>query len=477
MRDLARQLPDGARVSIITAKSGAAGARPDPPRRRARARGGRAGAVSGRQDLDRPGDRRGLLLRLRVPGGTAISEADFPAIEERMRAHVKAAEAFERRDVAPAQARERFLGGAPGLQGRADRRPRQRRASPRRRRWRRVSLYTNGPFTDLCRGPHAPSTKTVGGVQAAARSPARTGAGTPTRTMLTRIYGTAFFSKAELDGAPRADRAGEGARPPQARARARAVQLLRGLARRGLLAAGGDEHVQLAGARVARDGPQRGYSEVKTPQIFDAELWKTSGHWGKYRENMFTVQVEDREMGVKPMNCPGHAHLFGSTPPLLPRPAGAATPSRACCTATRRRGCCTGCCACATSRRTTRTSSAPRSRSRTRSRAVCEMAFATYELFDFDVSLELSTRPEQRVGSDEMWDRAEQKLTSTLEELGLDYELNPGDGAFYGPEDRHAHDRLARALLAAGDGAARLLDARALRAGATPARTTRSTAR
>ncbi len=159
---------------------------------------------------------------------------------------------------------------------------------------------------------------------------------------------------------------------------------------------------------------------------------------------MFTVQVEEREMGVKPMNCPGHAHLF-STQRHSYRDLPVRYFEPGLCTATRPRACCTGCCGCATSRRTTGTSSAPRSRSRRRCRAAWRWRSTPTALFDFDVSLELSTRPEQRIGTDEMWDRAERKLTDTLEELGLDYELNPGDGAFYGPKiDMHMTDSLGR---------------------------------
>jgi threonyl-tRNA synthetase len=191
-------------------------------------------------------------------------------------------------------------------------------------------------------------------------------------------------------------------------------------------------------------GRERGYTEVKTPQIFDAELWKTSGHWGKYRENMFTVGVEGREMGVKPMNCPGHAHLYSlsrhsyrdlpvrySEPGLLHRnePSGvlhgllrvrhfAQDDAHIFCTEEQVLEEVQGC---------------------------LEMAFATYELFDLDVRLELSTRPERRIGNDEMWDRAEGKLASALEAHELAYELNPGDGAFYGPKiDMHMTDSLGR---------------------------------
>jgi len=159
---------------------------------------------------------------------------------------------------------------------------------------------------------------------------------------------------------------------------------------------------------------------------------------------MFTVEVEDREMGVKPMNCPGHAHLFGSSrhsyrdlpvryfePGLLHRnePSGvlhgllrvrhfAQDDGHIFCTEEQVEDEVRGC---------------------------LEMAFDTYALFGFEISIELSTRPEERVGTDEMWDRAELKLTRTLEALGLDYELNPGDGAFYGPKiDMHMTDSLGR---------------------------------
>ena len=131
--------------------------------------------------------------------------------------------------------------------------------------------------------------------------------------MLTRIYGTAFFTKAQLEEHLE--------RLEQARARDhRKLGRELGLFMFSDVSPGAafwlpaGTGVFNALVRLSRQmGAERGYSEVKTPQIFDSELWKTSGHWGKYRENMFTVNVEDREMGVKPMNCPGHAHLYAST--------------------------------------------------------------------------------------------------------------------------------------------------------------------
>ena len=192
-------------------------------------------------------------------------------------------------------------------------------------------------------------------------------------------------------------------------------------------------------------GAERGYSEVKTPLIYDSELWKTSGHWEKFRDQMFLLEaVEGRQMAVKPMNCPGHCQLFSMTrhsyrdlplrysePGLLHRNEAsgvlhgllrvrhfAQDDGHIFCTEEQVQEEVRGC---------------------------LEMAFATYELFDFEVRLELSTRPEQRIGDDELWDRAELKLTSALEELGLEYDLNPGDGAFYGPKiDMHLTDSLGR---------------------------------
>jgi threonyl-tRNA synthetase len=444
VRDLARPLPDGAHVAILTKNDG--------PKALELIRHDAAHVLAaavmelykGVKISIGPPIEDGFYYDFEFPDGAAISEADFPRIEERMRAHVKAAEPFAREDVPVAEARERFLAERQDYKVELiDDLVTAAEQSLHREPLRTVSLYTNGPFTDLCRGPHAPTTKTIG----AFRLSSLAGAywrGDSTRTMLTRIYGTAFFSKAELEEHLE--------RIEQAKARDH-----RKLGRElGLFAfsevspgaafwlpAGTGVFNALVGLS-RKMGAERGYSEVKTPQIFDAELWKTSGHWGKYRENMFTLQVEEREMAVKPMNCPGHCQLFGLTrhsyrdlplrysePGLLHRNEAsgvlhgllrvrhfAQDDGHIFCTEEQVEDEVRGC---------------------------LQMAFDTYKLFDFDVSLELSTRPEQRVGTDEMWDRAEDKLMRVLSELGLDYQLNPGDGAFYGPKiDMHMTDSLGR---------------------------------
>jgi threonyl-tRNA synthetase len=444
VRDLARPLPDGAHVAILTKNDG----RKALELIRHDAAHVLAAAVmelyEGVKISIGPPIEDGFYYDFEFPDGAAISEADFPRIEERMRAHVKAAEPFEREDVPVAEARERFLAERQDYKVELiDDLVTAAEQSLHREPLRTVSLYTNGSFTDLCRGPHAPTTKTIGAFKLSSLAGAYW-RGDSTRTMLTRIYGTAFFSKAELEEYVE--------RIEQAKARDH-----RKLGRElGLFAfsevspgaafwlpAGTGVFNALVGLS-RKMGAERGYSEVKTPQIFDAELWKTSGHWGKYRENMFTLQVEEREMAVKPMNCPGHCQLFGlsrhsyrdlplrySEPGLLHRNEAsgvlhgllrvrhfAQDDGHIFCTEEQVEDEVRGC---------------------------LQMAFDTYKLFDFDVSLELSTRPEQRVGTDEMWDRAEDKLMRVLAELGLDYQLNPGDGAFYGPKiDMHMTDSLGR---------------------------------
>jgi threonyl-tRNA synthetase len=444
LRDLSRALPNGARVSIVTNRSGERALeliRHDTAHVLAEAV---LELYDGVKISIGPPIADGFYYDFEFPDGISLSEADFPAIEARMREHVKAAEAFERQDVSPGAARERFAGESQDYKVELidDLVAAAEHGHPRRT-LESVSLYTNGRFTDLCRGPHAPSTKSVGAfkLQSVAGAYWR---GDSARTMLTRIYGTAFFGDAELKAhLERIEQAKE--RDHRKLGRELGLFTFSDVSPGAAfwLPAGTtvfNTLVAVSRAMVA----ERGYSEVKTPQIFDAELWKTSGHWGKYRENMFTLDVEEREMGVKPMNCPGHAHLFGTTrhsyrdlpvryyePGLLHRKEAsgvlhgllrvrhfAQDDGHIFCTEEQVQEEVRGC---------------------------LELAFATYALFDLDVSLELSTRPEQRIGEDEMWDRAEAKLAAALAEAGLEYELNPGDGAFYGPKiDMHMTDSLGR---------------------------------
>jgi threonyl-tRNA synthetase len=440
VRDLARPLPDGSRIAIVTAKS---------PESLALIRHDAAHVLAsavmelwpGVKISIGPAIENGFYYDFEFPAGVSVSEADFPAIEQRMAEHVKAGERFVRESVPVQTARERFV--AERQDYKVELIDDLLKGAPAGQPLETVSLYTNGPFTDLCRGPHAPSTSTVGAfkLQSVAGAYWR---GDSTRTMLTRIYGTAFHTKAQLQ--EHLERLEQAARRDH-----RKLGPELGLFHFSDVSPGAafwlpaGTSVYNALVSLSREmGSERGYTEVKTPLIYDAELWRTSGHWGKYRENMFVVQVEEREMGVKPMNCPGHAHLFASArhsyrelpvrysePGLLHRNEAsgvlhgllrarhfAQDDAHIFCT---------------------------EEQVQEEVAACLEFAFATYRLFDFDVRLELSTRPEQRVGGDELWDRAEQALTSALESRGLEYELNPGDGAFYGPKiDMHMTDSLGR---------------------------------
>ena len=443
LRDLSRPLPDGASIAIVTAKSGERALeliRHDAAHVLATAVMERYPGV---KISIGPPIADGFYYDFEFPDDVSISAEDFPPIEEAMRAHVRAGEPFERRDVAPAQARERFAGEGQDYKVELidDLVSAARESS--NGSLQTVSLYTNGPFTDLCRGPHSPTTASVGAfkLQSVAGAYWR---GDASKTMLTRIYGTAFPAKAELDAHLE--------RLEQAKARDhRKLGRELGLFQFADVSPGAAFWTP-AGTRLfnrlvalSREmAAARGYTEVKTPLIYDVELWKTSGHWEKYKDHMFTVQVEDRDMGVKPMNCPGHAFLFKSRhhsyrdlparyfePGLLHRnePSGvlhgllrvrhfAQDDAHIFCTEEQVQPEVAGC---------------------------LELAFATYRLFDLDVRLELSTRPPERIGDDQMWDRAEAALMHALRAQELAYELNPGDGAFYGPKiDMHMTDSLGR---------------------------------
>jgi threonyl-tRNA synthetase len=437
VRDLSLPLPDGGEISIITAKSG------DQALELIRHDAAHVLAAAvmelypGVKISIGPPIVDGFYYDFEFPDGVALSEADFPKIEERMRAHVKADEAFVREDVPVTAARRRFLGEN------QDYKVELIDDLVKNQEVQTVSLYTNGPFTDLCRGPHAPRTATV----KAFRLSSVAGAywrGDSNRTMLTRIYGTAFFSNAALEEHLE--------RIEQAKARDhRKLGRELGLFMFSELSPGGP-FWKPAGMTVwnaltqlwREQNRARGYREVKTPILYDVELFKQSGHWDTYRENMYFTDVEGRPMGLKPMNCPAHIQIYKderrsyrdlpirySEQGLVHRhePSG-----------------------------TLHGLMRVRHITQDDAHIFCtedqvqeevvqclRFGFFLYELFGFEPRLELSTRPEKRIGSEPMWDRAEAALKGALEAEGLTYELNEGDGAFYGPKiDLHMADSIGR---------------------------------
>ncbi|MGA2006877.1 MAG: threonine--tRNA ligase [Solirubrobacteraceae bacterium] len=436
LRDLALPVNDGAAVAILTAKGdGALGLiRHDAAHVLAAAV---MDLYPGVKISIGPAIENGFYYDFDFPPGVSISEDDFPAIEAAMREHIKAAEPFVREDVAVAAARERFL---------AEDQPYKVELIDdlvRDEQVQTVSLYTNGPFTDLCRGPHAPSTAAINAfaLQSVAGAYWR---GDSKRPMLTRIYGTAFASRAELQEHLE--------RLEQARARDhRRLGRQLGLFRFSELSPGtafwtphGTTLWNTLRDTAGEMARARGYSEVKTPQLFDAQLWRTSGHWDNYQDNMFVTSDDERPMGLKPMNCPGHAALYAMElhsyrdlpvryyePGLLHRKEPSGTLH--------------GLLRVRQFAQDDAHIFATEEQIRSEVAACLEFGFEIYAMFGFETRIELSTRPAKRIGDDALWDHAEAALTSALDDLGLAYQVNEGDGAFYGPKiDMHMTDSLGR---------------------------------
>ena len=307
-----------------------------------------------------------------------------------------------------------------------------------------ISLYRQGDFTDLCRGPHLQNAAPIRAVKLLSLAGAYW-RGDETKPQLTRVYGTAFYDPEDLEAYLHRL---EEARRRDHRRLGRELDLFHF-----------DEHSpgsplwhpkgmvvfnELEAVR-RRENERRGYLEVKTPLIYDKQLWETSGHWEKFREEMFLIPSEDGPTyGMKPMNCPGHMLVFGSRlrsyRELPLRFAEAAALHR--------------------NERTGTLHGLLRVRHVTQDDAhifctpeqvedeifgCLDYGFFIYELFGLQTLTELSTRPENRLGTDEQWDEAEAALARALERRDIEHTVNPGDGAFYGPKiDLHLQDSLGR---------------------------------
>src|SRR4051795_4281449 len=308
-----------------------------------------------------------------------------------------------------------------------------------------ISFYTQGDFTDLCRGPHLQTSAPIKAVKLTGLAGAYW-RGDASKQQLTRIYGTAFYRQEDLDAYLQRL---EEARKRDHRRLGTELDIFHFDTHspgsplwhpKGMVVWNELEDLR------RRENLKRGYDEVKTPLIYDVALWKTSGHWENYRDNMFLIPGEDDEhtMGLKPMNCPGHMLLFGSRNrsyrELPIRFAESSTLHRnepsgtlhgllrvrhitqddahIFCTAEQIEDEVFGC---------------------------LDFAAHLYELFGVDARFELSTRPEKKLGTDEEWDFTEAALAGALARRNLEYEVNVGDGAFYGPKiDLHMTDALGR---------------------------------
>jgi len=441
LRDLTAPVPDGASVEIVTAKSGDDALwliRHDAAHVLATAVTELYPGV--KVSIGPPID-DGFYYDFDFPEGVKLSDADFERIERRMRDHVKADEPFERSELPVAEAIERFR--AEGQDYKVELIEDLVRASDPADPIETVSLYRNGPFTDLCRGPHAPSTGRIEAFKLTSVAGAYW-RGDAKRQMLTRVYGTAFTSKSDL--AAHLERLEE-ARRRDHRKLGRELDLFMFSE-----LSPGAPFWKPAGQQLwneltelwRAENSSRGYREVHTPILYDSELWKQSGHWHVYRENMYFTEVEGRKLGLKPMNCPAHVQIYKDERrsyrdlPIRYSEAGLVhrhEPSGTLHGLLRVRHItqddahifCTE-------------EQVPQEVQR-----CLDFGFAIYDVFGFEPRLELSTRPEKRVGSEEMWDRAEAALERALVDKGLEFDLNEGDGAFYGPKiDLHMTDSIGR---------------------------------
>jgi threonyl-tRNA synthetase len=360
-----------------------------------------------------------------------IHESDLERIEEEMFRELEEGREWTREQVSAQDAKKRFADEPYKLElldtAEGD-----------------ISVYTQGDFTDLCRGPHLQNSKPIKGVKLTGLAGAYW-RGDEHNTQLTRIYGTAFYDRADLEAYLEAL---EEARKRDHRVLGRQLDLFHF-----------DEHspgspfwhpkgmviFNILDDIRRRENLARGYLEVRTPLIYDKALWVTSGHWEKFRENMFLIPVDDEHTyAIKPMNCPGHMLLYGSALRSyreLPIRYAEAAPLH-------------------------RNELAGVLHGLTRVRVVTQddaHIFCTeeqieseldgcidylnylYGLFGLQAHAEFSTRPDNKLGSDDEWDFSEAHLEAALKRHKIEYVVGEGEGSFYGPKiDIHATDVLGR---------------------------------
>ncbi len=361
-----------------------------------------------------------------------IREEDLPQIEEEIRRELAEGRQWSREEVSEDEARRRFE---------AENEPYKvelvaTAEGP-------LSVYTQGDFTDLCRGPHLQDSRPIKALKLTGLAGAYW-RGDEHNKQLTRIYGTAFYSQEDLDAylerieeAKRRDHRRLGPQldlfhfsehsPGSALWHPKGMVLFNEL------------------ERIRRvENTKRGYSEVRTPIIYDADTFVTSGHFPKYEDLMFKLDVEAHPWAMKAMNCPGHMLLFGSklrSYRELPVRYAEPTPLHRDELAGTLHGL-------LRVRMITQDDAhifCTEEQIQDEIAGVVAYARYVYELFGMSASAELSTRPDNKLGTDEQWDMTEGALEEALKLNEIPYELAPGEGAFYGPKiDLHMEDALGR---------------------------------
>ena len=377
-----------------------------------------------------PAIENGFYYDIELPEGVTVSPDDFAAIEARMAEIAKSAAAITRREVTRDEAREIFADQPLKLEL-IDELPEDEA----------ISVYQLGDFTDLCRGPHVPDTGKLGAYKLTKVAGAYW-KGDSDNEMLTRIYGTAFFNKKELEeylhNLEEAEK-----RDHRKLGRELGIYMMEPMAGVGLplYLPKGARVIRTLQEWLRRDLYERGYEEVITPHIYNADVWKTSGHYGFYHENMYFFQINEgtdeeprySEYGVKPMNCPGHVIIYknelhsyrdlplryfefgtvyrhemsGVVHGLLRARGFTQDDAHIFCT---------------------------KDQVVDEVVAILELVDYIMGTFGFTYEAEISTRPDKSIGTDDMWEHATESLKEACARRGLAYDINEGDGAFYGPK-------------------------------------------
>ncbi|MCX7926909.1 MAG: threonine--tRNA ligase [Candidatus Omnitrophica bacterium] len=355
-----------------------------------------------------------------------FSEEDLLTIEERMHQIIQRDEPFIRKELSKKEAEELFQGMQETYKLELLKEIPDDKVSV---------YYTGKSFVDLCRGPHILSTGQIKAFKLLSLAGAYW-RGNENNPMLQRIYGTCFLSQQELEAYLRDF---EERKQRDHRKLGPNLELF-------------DIYQQEAGAGLVFYHPKgallrkiiedyekqehlkRGYELVVTPHIMQADLWKTSGHYQYYRQNMYTLQIENKEFVLKPMNCPGHILIYKSKVrswrdlPIRYFELGTVYRHE-------KAGVMHGLLRVRGFTQDDAHIFCLPSQLQEEIRSVIEFVFETMKVFGFnDIEIELSTRPEKSIGSDEDWQLATASLENSLKQLELKYKINPGEGAFYGPK-------------------------------------------
>ena len=426
--DLTATVTDGATVEIITAKS------PEALHiMRHSCAHIMAEAVQelypGTQIAFGPATDDGYFYDFELPNN--ISSDDFGAIEKKMAEIIKADEPFVREVVSIDEAKKIFADQRFKLEHIDDLTDQE------------ISIYRHGSFVDLCAGPHVPSAGKIGAFKMMKLAGAYW-RGDATREQLQRLYGTAFFKKSELEeylhNLEEAEK-----RDHRRIGREMDIFMMRDEAPgfpfflpNGMIL----KNTLLDYWREIHK--KAGYVEISTPMIMNKQLWQTSGHWDHYKDNMYSTVIDEEEYCVKPMNCPGGVLVYASKPHSyrdLPIRAGEIGLVHR----HEMKGALHGLFRVRCFNQDDAHLFVRPDQLTEEIVGVVKLIDSVYQQFGFTYHVELSTRPEDSMGSDEDWAAAEAGLKTALEELGMEYEVNEGDGAFYGPKiDFHLTDSLGR---------------------------------